>query len=104
MNKLDKDEQRLFDLLPKGMERPRPLKELVNLTGWPSRKVRGTIYRLIVLHHRPIGAIYQQPGNGYFIITNDTERNKALAPLTSQIAMMTKRAQVISNSKLEEQS
>lgn len=104
MDKLDKDEQHLLDLLPKGMERPRPLKELVALTGWTSRKVRGTIYRLIVLHHRPIGAIYQQPGNGYFIITNDTERNKALAPLTSQIAMMTKRAQIISNSQLEEQS
>ncbi len=101
MEHLDKDEQRIMELLPKGIDRPRPLKELINLTGWPSRKVRATVYRLIVVHHQPIGAVYQRPGNGYFIITNDTERNIALAPLTSQIMEMTKRAQIISNTDLE---
>ena len=101
MEKLDKEEQRLLDLLPKGMERPRPLKELIKLTGWSSRRVRGTINRLIVLHHQPIGARYEHPNNGYFIITNDEERSAALAPLTSQIMVMTKRAQVISNADLE---
>lgn len=101
MEHLDKDEQRIMDLLPKGMDRPRPLKELVKLTGWNSRKVRGTINRLIVIHHQPIGAKYEHPNNGYFIITNDKERNIALAPLTSQITVMTKRAQVISNAQLE---
>ena len=101
MKHLDKDEQRIFDLLPKGIDRPRPLKELVKLTGWNSRKVRGTINRLIVIHHQPIGAVYDHPNNGYFIITNDKERNIALAPLTSQINKMTKRAQVISNAQLE---
>jgi hypothetical protein len=101
MEHLDKDEQRIMELLPKGIDRPRPLKELINLTGWPSRKVRATVYRLIVVHHQPIGAVYQQPGNGYFIITNDQERQQALAPLTSQIAMMSRRAQVIGNAKLE---
>lgn len=97
---LDNEEQRLLDLLPKGIDRPRPLRELTKLTGWSSRKVRATIYRLIVVHHQLIGATYQQPGNGYFIITNDQERQQALAPLTSQIAMMSKRAQVISNADL----
>lgn len=101
MEKLDKEEQRLLDLLPKGIDRPRPLKELVKLTGWSSRKVRGTINRLIVIHHQPIGAVYDHPSNGYFIITNNTERNIALAPLTSQINQMSKRAQVISNANLE---
>ena len=99
MEKLDKEEQRLLDLLPKGMERP--LKELIKLTGWSSRRVRGTINLLIVLHHQPIGARYEHPNNGYFIITNDEERSTALAPLTSQIMVMTKRAQVISNAKLK---
>lgn len=101
MKHLDKDEQAIYDLLPKGIDRPRPLKELVKLTGWNSRKVRGTINRLIVIHHQPIGAKYERPNNGYFIITNDTERAIALAPLTSQITVMTKRAQVISNAQLE---
>ena len=68
MENLDKEEQRLLDLLPKGMERPRPLKELIKLTGWSSRRVRGTINRLIVLHHQPIGARYEHPNNGLSLI------------------------------------
>lgn len=101
MKQLDNEEKKILSLLPKGIDRPRPLRELVKLTGWNGRKVRATIYRLIVVHHQPIGATYQQPGNGYFIITNDTERQAALAPLTSQIAMMSRRAQVIGNAELE---
>lgn len=99
MKHLDKDEQAIYDLLPKGINRPKPLKELVKLSGLKSREVRGIIYRLIVLHHVPIGAQYKRP-NGYYIITNDDERKQALAPLTSQIAMMSKRAQVIGNVEL----
>ena len=100
MKQLDKEEQQLLDLLPKGIERPRPLKELVKLSGLKDREVRGIIYRLIVLHHVPIGAQYNRP-NGYYIITNDKERQQALAPLTSQITMMSKRAEIISSAELE---
>lgn len=103
MEKLDQEEQRLLDLLPHGMERPRPLKELVKLTGWNSRKIRAMIYRLIVVHHKSIGAVYQRPGNGYYIITNDKERSAAVAPLTSQILKMTKRVEAISNAELSEE-
>lgn len=101
MNKLDKEEQRIMELLPKGIERPRTLKELMKITGWSSRKVRLTINRLIVLHHQPIGARYERPNNGYFIITNDKERIIALTPLTSQIREMSKRVQIISEAQLE---
>lgn len=100
MEHLDKNEQKIYDLLPKGIDRPRPLKELEKLSGLKNREVRGIIYRLIVLHHVPIGSQYKCP-NGYYIITNNEERQQALAPLTSQIAMMSKRAQVIGNVELE---
>ena len=101
MKQLDKEEKKILQLLPKGIAQPKPLKELVKLSGLKDREVRGIIYRLIVLHHVPIGAQYNRP-NGYYIITNNEERTTALAPLTSQIMMMTKRAQVISNAELEE--
>ena len=100
MKQLDQDEKKILQLLPKGIVQPKPLKELVKLSGLKDREVRGIIYRLIVLHHVPIGAQYNRP-NGYYIITNDKERQQALAPLTSQIAMMSKRAQAISNADLE---
>ena len=100
MKQLDKEEKKILQLLPKGIVQPKPLKDLVKLSGLKDREVRGIIYRLIVLHHVPIGAQYNHP-NGYYIITNDKERQQALAPLTSQIAMMSKRAQAISNAELE---
>lgn len=101
MEHLDKDEQRIMELLPRGIDRPRPLKEIMKITGWSSRRIRLTINRLIVLHHVPIGARYEHPNNGYFIITNDEERSIALAPITSQIAKMNRRAQIIGNIELE---
>ena len=101
MEQLDQEEKKILQLLPKGIERPRPLKELVKLTGWSNRRVRGIINRLIVIHHQPIGARYEHPNNGYFIITNSKEQQQALAPLASQIAMLSKRAQAISNADLE---
>lgn len=100
MKQLDQDEKKILQLLPKGIAQPKPLKELVKLSGLKEREVRGIIYRLIVLHHVPIGAQYNRP-NGYYIITNDKERQQALAPLTSQIAMMSKRAEALSNADLE---
>ncbi|WP_323063064.1 hypothetical protein [Limosilactobacillus reuteri] len=100
MKQLDQDEKKILQLLPKGIAQPKPLKELVKLSGLKEREVRGIIYRLIVLHHVPIGAQYNRP-NGYYIITNDKERQQALAPLTSQIAMMSKRAEALSNTELE---
>lgn len=104
MKQLDKEEKKILQLLPKGIERPRPLKELVKLTGWSNRKVRAMIYRLIVVHHQPIGAVYDHPSNGYFIITNDKERQQVLAPLTSQITMMSRRAEIISTAELNKKS
>ena len=100
MKQLDQDEKKILQLLPKGIAQPKPLKELVKLSVLKEREVRGIIYRLIVLHHVPIGAQYNRP-NGYYIITNDKERQQALAPLTSQIAMMSKRAEALSNTELE---
>ena len=98
--RLDQEEQQLLELLPHGGNHPRPLRELVKLTGWNGRKVRAIIYRLIVVHHQPIGAAYQHPFNGYFIITNERERQQALAPLLSQVGEMSKRINTISTAEL----
>lgn len=100
MKKIENDANYLLRFLPIGMERPRPLKELVNLTGWSSRKVRKNISRLITDYQQPIGAIYEQPNNGYFIIADDNERAKALAPLLSQIGEISKRINTISTAEL----
>ena len=35
MQQLDNEEKKILALLPKGIDRPRPLRELVKLTGCP---------------------------------------------------------------------
>lgn len=100
MKKIENDAKYLLRFLPIGMERPRPLKELVNLTGWSSRKVRKNISRLITDYQQSIGAIYEQPNNGYFIIADDNERAKALAPLLSQIGEISNRINAITTAEL----
>lgn len=98
---MSKEEQRLLSYIPAGSDKPRPIKELEKLTGLSKRDVQATINRLIVVHHKPIGAI-RGKGNGYFLITSEEERKLAIAPLSSQIINMARRVRVIRNAKLED--
>lgn len=100
MNQLSKDEKRVLRLIPKGSTNPRPQKELVRLTGFNARKLRLIINELIVKHGIPIGAQYTKP-NGYYIVTNEDERGKAIVPLVSQYGELFKRAQSIHNADLQ---
>lgn len=100
MNQLSKDEKRVLRLIPKGSTNPRPQKELVRLTGFNARKSRLIINELIVKHGIPIGAQYTKP-NGYYIVTNEDERGKAIVPLVSQYGELFKRAQSIHNADLQ---
>ncbi len=100
MNQLSKDEKRVLRLIPKGSTNPRPQKELVRLTGFNARKLRLIINELIVKHGIPIGAQYTKP-NGYYIVTNEDERGKAIVPLVSQYGELFKRAQSIYNADLQ---
>ncbi|MBB1068750.1 hypothetical protein H5S40_00875 [Limosilactobacillus sp. RRLNB_1_1] len=100
MKQLNKEEQQILRLIPKGSTSPRPLQDLMKLTGFSSRKVRSIVNELIVKHRIPIGAKYSKP-NGYYIITNENERDHALVPLVSQYGELFKRAQVIANADLQ---
>ena len=56
---MDSVEKQILGLLPQGMERPRPFKELITLTGMNSRAIRATIYRLITIHWGRVPAARQ---------------------------------------------
>lgn len=101
MPKLSKDERRLLSFIPQGSERPRTLKELTQLTGWSSRRVRDMITRLIIRDGLPIGSTNRKVTHGYFIITNETERMQALNPLVSQVSIMNDRIGTIMGADLE---
>lgn len=95
MTNLDKIRQ----LIPHGSEKPVTAKELSTSTGMNKRTVYEIIHTL-VLNGVPVGGIRKHGKRGYFIITNENERQKAIAPLQSQINEMTKRVNAIKGAVL----
>ena len=94
--RMTKDERRLIEFLPKGSERPRPLKELSKLLYGDAerkntRKTRRIINSLVINYEIPVGSKHSRP-NGYFLITNEAERQTALKTLDAQSADLINRA------------
>ncbi|WP_419154916.1 hypothetical protein [Weissella minor] len=89
MPKLTTLQQAVYDLLPKGAERPRPQSEMIYLleqseafTVTP-RLVSQIINDLIVKHHIPIGSSRTEP-TGYYLIETPQELQNAVRPLSRQ--------------------
>ena len=99
MAKLETDELKLIELLPLGNQQPRPAKNLAIMLGIDTRHVRLLVNHLITDHHLPIGASQHAP-TGYYWITSEQERLRAMAPLSSQINKMNQRLTALSDSPL----
>lgn len=99
MAKLETDELKLIELLPLGNQQPRPAKNLAIMLGIDTRHVRLLVNHLITKHHLPIGASQREP-TGYYWITNEQERLRAMAPLSSQINKMNQRLTALGDSPL----
>lgn len=102
--KLTKEEQLLINFLPAGAERPRPQRELAALlygTGGSenTRKVRRLINQAII-DGVPVGSLRNTNNAGYFLITNEDERQAALRTLSSQSRSLIKRAEHLRTSNL----
>lgn len=99
MANLEHDELKLIELLPLGNQQPRPAKYLAIMLGVDTRHVRLLVNHLITDHHLPIGASQHEP-TGYYWITNEQERLRAMAPLSSQINKMSRRLAALGDSPL----
>lgn len=96
---LRREELELIKLLPLGSQQPRPAKHIAIMLGIDTRHVRALVNHLITDHNLPIGASQHEP-TGYYWITNERERLRAMAPLSSQINKMGRRLTALSNSRL----
>ena len=99
MAKLETDELKLIELLPLGNQQPRPAKNLAIMLGIDTRHVRLLVNHLITDHYLPIGASQHAP-TGYYWITSEQERLRAMAPLSSQISKMSRRLTALGDSPL----
>lgn len=99
MANLEHDELKLIKLLPLGNQQPQPAKYLAIMLNTTTRQIRLLVNHLITDHHLPIGASQHEP-TGYYWITNEQERLRAMAPLSSQINKMSRRLAALGDSPL----
>lgn len=101
-NKLPKHLEKLFKLLPLGMDLPISGKDLETYTGKTARAVKDGIRQLIVDYGIPVCAIRDNINGGYYIPQNNTERLAGILPLQRQHDEEHKRIHALLNADLNE--
>ena len=98
MNELTSQEQLVYDLLPRGVENSRTYKQL-NLNI--DKRAFFQVVNSLRLKGKVIGAIRGKTG-GYYVATNETERNMALMQFEAQMINEMKIIAAIRKADLEE--
>ena len=98
MNELTNQEQLVYDLLPRGIENSRTYKQL-NLNI--DKRAFFQVVNSLRLKGKVIGAIRGKSG-GYYVATNETERNMALRQFEAQMLNEMKIISAIKKADLEE--
>ncbi|MFL2072002.1 hypothetical protein ACEN32_06825 [Marinilactibacillus psychrotolerans] len=86
--------------IPKGLESPVRSQDIAESTGLSTREVMAVISALIIDHGIPIGGGRTESRKGYFIITNEDERQQATTPLKRTIVNMQQRIDHLEKIKL----
>lgn len=94
-DQLSKNEKEVVSLLHKGAESAIKANDIAKITGIKSRNVRDIIFSLITIEHYPIGSTRAFPNQGYYLITNEQEKNATVSVLESQIKNMEKRVSTL---------
>lgn len=94
--------QRIYAVIPKGIERPVTAKEIKLQTGIPMRDVYSCINLLVTKYQVPIGGLRQDNKHGYFIATNKEELALAILPLERHTQRMTERLTALKQIDVQE--
>lgn len=98
MNQL---QQKVFMLLPKGITRLISTQEIEDVLDIDKRYIMGIIETLILEYGIPIGSFRTNDNFGYFIATNEKEKEIGTHSLSQQAESMLKRAEKVKNSDLK---
>ena len=101
-DQLNKNEKEVVSLLHKGAESAIKANDIAKITGIKSRNIRDIIYSLITLDNYPIGSTRALPNQGYYLISNEQERNATIAVLESQIRNMKKRVSILKDIQIND--
>lgn len=86
--------------IPRGLENPIGSHDIARNIGLSKRDVMAVISGLILDHEIPIGGARMIGKSGYFIITNEDERQQALVPLKKTVVSMQQRIEQLESIKI----
>ena len=98
---LPQNYEQVLRLIPLGMARPIPNKEIQSVTGLSERLIRDIVKNLITQYKIPIGAV-RGDISGYFIPTDTEERFLGLVELDKQVREEQKRIEILMYADLKE--
>lgn len=87
--------KQVLSLIPEGFEKPVTVKEISQLTGIRGVEVRRIVSTLILAYKQPIGTSNFIGKSGYFLITNDEERDQTVANMKSRAMKIWERARAL---------
>lgn len=86
--------------LPRGLESPVCSRDIAEKVGLTKRDVMAVISVLVIDHSIPIGGGRSKGKYGYFIITNEEERQQAITPLKNTVVIMNQRIERLEKMRL----
>lgn len=100
LNEMTDSQKRVFMLLPIGLDKLISKQEIEDILELDERTIMGIIEILILKYNIPIGSFRNSDNFGYFIATNEKEKDIGTYSLTQQINTMKKRAERVKNADL----
>jgi hypothetical protein len=85
----------VLSLIGEGMDNPTTVSTITKLTGLRDTFVRQIVHELRVTHKQPIGTRNTIGKSGYYIITNDAERDQTAANMRSRASKIMQVARAI---------
>lgn len=86
--------------IPRGLNNPVRSQDIADRVGLSKRDVMAVISSLIIDHSIAIGGGRSETKYGYFIITNEDERQQAITPLKNTVVNMNQRIERLEKIRL----
>lgn len=100
MKKLSIIQKAVLAQIPRGLNNPVRSQDIAERVGLSKRDVMAVISTLIVDHNIAIGGGRSRGLYGYFIITNESERQQATVPLKNTVVNIKQRIDRLEKIKL----
>lgn len=94
---LPEEYKKVLRLIPQGSERPITVREIEQITGMSSQRIRHIVSDSIITHGILIGTSNRIGNSGYYYAIHPEEREATVKNMASRLSYLSKRIQVFKN-------